>query len=90
MTHEVATMWIQVSREKHKDLIIGGVYRQWNKTQEADCNTILNQIQKASEENLPLLVTGDINLDMLKWEEKEYKKTSNSYSIKEVTFLSNI
>ena len=72
MSHNVASIWMEVSRKFHKNLIIGGIYRQWNVDEEKDSDAILTQISRASEENLPLLVCGDVNLDMLKWSKRDY------------------
>ena len=79
MANEAETIWVELSRKFHKNIIIGGIYRQWNNEkwnidEDSDSNTILDQILKASEENLPLLVAGDMNLDMLKWSEKDYRR----------------
>ena len=79
MSPEAETIWLEISRKYHKNVIVGGIYRQWknenwNIDEEIDSNIILNQIQKASEENLPMLVAGDMNLDMLKWSEKDYQR----------------
>ena len=79
MSHEAETIWLELSRKHHKNIIVGGIYRQWNNEkwnidEERDSNIILDQVQKASKENLPMLVAGDMNLDMLKWSEKDYRR----------------
>lgn len=75
MANEAETIWVELSRKHHKNIIIGGIYRQWNIDEDKDSDTILDQIQRASEEKLPLLVAGDMNLDMLKWSDKNYKRS---------------
>ena len=72
MTHNVASIWVEISRKFHKNIIVGGIYRQWNTDEDKDSDTILSQINRASQENLALLVGGDTNLDMLKWSKKDY------------------
>ena len=72
MSHDVASIWVELTRKFHKNIIIGGIYRQWNTDEDMDSDRILAQISKASDENLPLLVCGDTNLDMIKWSKKEY------------------
>ena len=30
MSHEAETIWLELSRKHHKNIIVGGIYRQWN------------------------------------------------------------
>ena len=76
MSHEVSTIWMELKRDKNKNVLVAGIYREWTDNEESDCTKIVNQIQKASEEKVPLLVTGDINLDMLQWSKNSYYKKS--------------
>ena len=67
MTHEVFTIWIEIEREHEKNVIVGGIYRTWSDQQPLDLDIILSQIGRASSDNFPLLIMGDINLDTLRW-----------------------
>ena len=72
MCPNVQTIWLELPRNHSKNILIGGVYRQWNKP-DTYFDTILKKFQQATNSKLPLLIMGDIDLDMLKWREKEYK-----------------
>ena len=72
MTSRVQTIWIEIVRKNSKNILVGGVYRTWSDDQDGDADIILDQFEKATEENLPVAILGDMNLDIKKWAKKEY------------------
>ena len=76
MNNNVPTIWIELISETKKNILIGGIYREWNDKQPEDMSLICNQISSASEEGLPLLCIGDINLDMLLWDKSSFRLKS--------------
>ena len=82
MTHEVFTIWIEIEREHEKNVIVGGIYRTWSDQQPLDLDIILSQIGRASSDNFPLLIMGDINLDTLRWSDPSLDKKLRDFANK--------
>ena len=70
MSSRVQTIWIEIVRKNSKNILVGGVYRTWSDDQDGDADIILDQFEKATEENLPVAILGDMNLDTKKWAKK--------------------
>ena len=63
MNPGIQTIWIELVRKHARNILIGGVYREWSDDEDGDADKILSQFQRATGENLPVLIMGDMNLD---------------------------
>ena len=72
MNTEVQTVWIELIRKNSKNILVGGVYREWSDNQDKDADQILDQFQRATRENIPVIILGDMNLDMKQWSKKDF------------------
>ena len=72
MRTDIQTIWVELQRKNARNILIGGVYRTWSDDQDGDSDKILAQAQKAKEENLPVMIVGDMNFDAKKWLKRDY------------------
>ena len=72
MNTEVQTIWIELIRKNSKNILVGGVYREWSDNQDKDADEILDQFQRATRENIPVIILGDMNLDSKLWSKRDY------------------
>lgn len=79
MVGSFPSIWIELDREKEKNLLIGGFYREWSRKgdnsqarQVEALKAFTNQIERAANEGKFLVLLGDANLCSEKWEEPEY------------------
>ena len=78
MSPKVPTIWLEITRYNMKNILVCGIYRQWKGDQLHQLNIVCDQIRRASAEDLPLLVCGDINLDSTRWSSPKFKHKSMS------------
>ena len=58
------TIWIEIIKHNSKNVLCGGVYREWSsECPEDDADEIINQFHAATKENKPTVILGDMNLD---------------------------
>ena len=81
---DASVMWIEIERKNKKNVLIAGVYREWgyddknhpkNRSidkQKERLQIITNSIAMAYAERKEIILTGDINLDMKRWDSVEY------------------
>jgi exonuclease III len=79
MSTEFPSIWLEITREHQKNVLVCGVYREWNrdglkteKDQKHRLKILTSQLEKATEENKIIIMIGDANLCSQKWENKEY------------------
>ena len=52
MTDNISTIWIELINKNSKNVLCCGIYREWNRVDpREDAQIIMNQIQKANDEN---------------------------------------
>ena len=78
MVNNLPTIWIELVRENFSNVLIGGIYREWGENQESNLTKIISQLHKASSDDLPILLMGDINLCMQDWDSHDYKHRDHS------------
>ena len=65
---EIETYWTEIIIDKQPNKIIGVVYRHPGKTNDKNCIKVLsNTLSKIQKENKKVLVAGDFNYDLLKF-----------------------
>ena len=86
MTPDIPSIWIEVINTHHKNVLICSLYREWKtltNTQSVSTSNSLqhqidrieiinHQIARATTENKPKLIMGDINLCMSDWNVPDY------------------
>ena len=79
MSTKFPSIWMEIKREKEKNLLVCGFYREWNrdglKSETDQLNRLkhfTDQIQKATLEKKILIILGDANLCSQQWERKDY------------------
>ena len=77
-------MWLEIERENKKNVLVAGVYREWgsedrsqpkNKsiTQHKErLEIITKSLDKAVSEKKEIVLAGDLNFDMLRWNNNDY------------------
>ena len=76
----VPMIWIEVETEQGNNIMIAGVYREWQSQEGNDTissqrerlKKILQQVEKASQSDNPIIFMGDLNLDGNRFNDKEY------------------
>ena len=73
MDINISTVWIELLKNNSKNVLCGGVYREWNRPNpKQDAEVIIGQFQKATKENKPTVVLGDMNLNSKKWKKEDF------------------
>ena len=79
-----SVMWVEIERENKKNVLVAGVYREWgyeDRTQPKNrsidqqkerLEIIISSLSKAFLERKEIIITGDINLEMNKWDNEDY------------------
>ena len=73
MEDQLQTLWLEISRQNQKNILVGGIYREWSDSEESDLEQISSQVKKAMTEGKPTIVIGDMNFDTLKWDDNDYR-----------------
>merc|ERR1711974_70967 len=74
MSTNQQTIWIEIIKNNSKNVLCGGVYRVWNsENPEGYADELLIQFQKATEEDKPTCIIGDMNLCTKKWKDDSYE-----------------
>ena len=76
MSNDLSTIWIEIKRAQQKNVLCGGIYREWTTTEPEDLQKICSQVKKASKEKKSLVLIGDINLDADQWDEPTFYRKS--------------
>ena len=73
---EFETVWIEIKNQKSKNIIIGCIYRHPHKNNLEEFNLHMKHIlYKLNEENKEVYISGDFNIDLLKYEsEPKYQE----------------
>ena len=85
MSPEFPSIWVELMREKQKNLLLCGYYREWASlggppsersasAQKMRLQCLLSQVERAREEAKAVVMAGDMNVDRNKW-------TNSSYSL---------
>jgi len=61
---KVENLWLEVSHST--TIIIGGIYRHANRSMLEFIDAIDLVLSKISSQNIPCIITGDINIDLTK------------------------
>ena len=65
-------IYLEVTLQNGKKLIVGAVYRQWGKNQQEEMNELTKSIDNAGDENKEMVILSDMNLCKAKFNEKNY------------------
>lgn len=84
MDEDLPSIWLEAQRKSHKNLLIGTFYREWRsrdgdlsiELQKARLEQFGNQMEKASREGKPVIVGGDMNIDLNRIESGQYHLSS--------------
>ena len=63
--NKVENMWLEVSDTNQK-IIVGGIYRHPNQNFAEFRNKLENNLDKISNQSLPCIIAGDLNIDLVK------------------------
>ena len=81
---DASIMWLEIERSNKKNLLVAGVYREWgyedrshpkNRSiiqQKERLEIITKSISTASSEKKEIIMAGDFNLDMKRWNDEAY------------------
>ena len=94
MNPSFPSIWIEIKgnfdTNSGNDMIIGGFYREWAQKGISDesaqierIKILSNQIEYASNKYKNIMILGDANLDMNKWNEPKYKNANVSQVLRE-------
>ena len=75
MSKDLSTIWIEVIRDQQKNVLCGGIYREWTGGLEEpeDLKRLCSQVKTAAQEEKPLILIGDTNFDADQWDETNYR-----------------
>ena len=97
MSSRFASIWIECITTTSKKFLICGCYREWTvdgddsiNGQKERLNIFIDQINRACEENEKVLILGDMNLCLKKWNEKEFRYKSLSEPLRSNLTINNL
>ena len=80
MSSEFPTIWLEITRNNQKNLLVCGFYREWTRNgnnteneQSLRLKIIIDQMERATRENKSTIMLGDANLCAHKWDEEDYR-----------------
>ena len=72
MIEDYPNIWLEYIDSKSKKYLIGAFYRVWGKNQHKEMAEIVGSIDAAFEENRDTLIVADMNLNKLRFNDKDY------------------
>ena len=81
---DCSVMWLEIERKNKKNVLVAGIYREWgsedrshpknrSKVQQIErLEIITKSLDIASSEKKEIVMAGDFNLDMKKWDNEDY------------------
>ena len=94
MDNTISAIWLEVGLPRRKKILVCNVYREWGylRQQDKSSHTIAAQLsrwqtflkywEKALIEDKEVIVTGDVNIDSLKWCRDDLASTDSTYKLK--------
>ena len=72
MIENYPNIWLEYMDSKSKKYLIGAFYRVWGKNQHKEMAEIVSSIDAVCEENRDTLIVSDMNLNKLRFNDKDY------------------
>ena len=94
MDNTISSIWMEIGLPGRGKILICNTYREWQYLGQQDSSsrtvaaqlgrwdTFLNQWERAIREEKEVIVTGDINIDSLKWCRDDLPSTDSTYRLK--------
>jgi len=80
MSNEFPTIWLEIIRNKCKNLLVCGFYQELTRNDDSTeagpsqrMKILIDQMERAAKENKSIIMMGDANLCAQKWDEDEYR-----------------
>ena len=94
MTDKFSSVWLELGKPRRKKKLVCVVYREWQYVNQPDDSSrsipaqlerwsgFLDQWETAISTGAEILVTGDINLNFLKWCDESISTSSHAYKLR--------
>ena len=96
MINNFSAIWLEVGLPKRRKILVCNIYREWGHLKQLDntshsvpaqldrWSSFLNQWEKAIHEDKEVIVTGDVNLDSLKWMKEDLPQNDSTHRLRPI------
>ena len=78
LTQSDTTVWVNLTLENGKKVIIGNIYREWKEKPKTSIPTLMRKIDQALSLSSSIIVAGDFNLDFNRQQDSSYQHRSEA------------
>ena len=99
MNNKISAIWLEVGLPNTKKILVCNLYREWGYLRQQDklshslseqlerWKLFIEQWEKAISEDKEVIVTGDVNINSLKWMKDDLPSTDSTYKLRALTEL---